>query len=89
MNYNFKDEKEKAIECYQRANKGFSMHKNDPEKEEYAIKKIKEIKERIEIIHSAQGWDNTSHKTNSSNNSRRPHDKGTPIRRGKSPRTHK
>ena len=83
------DEEEKAIDCYKRAKKEFLMHKEDPEKEENATKKIEEIEEKLGKIHSTQGRNNNSHKTNSSNNIRRPHDKGRPNRRGKSPSTHK
>ena len=89
MNYNLIDEKDKAKECYQRAKEGFIIYKKDPEKEDYAIKRINDIKERLDKIHSTQDRKNISHKTNLSNNSRRPHDKGTPSRSGESPRTHK
>ena len=83
------DEKDKAIDCYQRAKEGFIIYKKDPEKEDYAIKRINDIEERLDKIHSTQGRYNILHKANSSNNSRRPHDKGTPSRSGQSPRTHK
>ena len=83
------DEKDKAIECYRRAQKGFSDLKQDPEKKEDAIKKMNEIDKKLRDISSTSCRCNIPPKSISFNNREKSRAKGTTKRTGTSSRTNR